>query len=319
MAKSKMKRKRPARSVLKLPDLEQSKSAVLNSLTSASSQRTYDHAIREFIEWYCSEPRLAFNKTVVTRYRISLEQQHYASTTINLRLAAVRRLAYEAADCGLLSADLAAGIRRVRGAKRLGIPVGNWLTAEQGKRLLQTVDGASLRGRRDYATLAILLGCGLRRAELTTLRVEDIQQREEHWVIADLVGKGGHIRTIPIPNWVKAGIDAWMVASGITTGILLRSINKAGRIWGTGFSPKIIWGVVKQKAKCCDIPCLAPHDLRRTCARLCHQAGGELEQIQFLLGHVSVQTTERYLGCKQRFRNAVNDRIGLEPDPSGSP
>jgi integrase len=319
MAKSKMKRKRTARSVLKLPDLEQSKSAVLNSLTSASSQRTYDHAIREFIEWYCSEPRLAFNKTVVTRYRISLEQQHYASTTINLRLAAVRRLAYEAADCGLLSADLAAGIRRVRGAKRLGIPVGNWLTAEQGKRLLQTVDGASLRGRRDYATLAILLGCGLRRAELTTLRVEDIQQREEHWVIADLVGKGGHIRTIPIPNWVKAGIDAWMVASGITTGILLRSINKAGRIWGTGFSPKVIWGVVKQKAKCCDIPCLAPHDLRRTCARLCHQAGGELEQIQFLLGHVSVQTTERYLGCKQRFRNAVNDRIGLEPDPSGSP
>src|SRR3984893_5455197 len=93
-----------------LPDLEQSKSAMLNSLTSRSSQRTYDHAIREFIEWYCSEPRLAFNKTVVTRYRISLEQRHSASTTINLRLAPVRRLAYEAADCGLLSADLAAGI-----------------------------------------------------------------------------------------------------------------------------------------------------------------------------------------------------------------
>jgi hypothetical protein len=81
MAKSKMNRKRTPKSVLKLPDLEQSKSAVLNSLTSPSSQRTYDHAIREFIEWYCSEPRLAFNKSVVTRYRISLEQRHYASTT----------------------------------------------------------------------------------------------------------------------------------------------------------------------------------------------------------------------------------------------
>src|SRR6202165_1670746 len=104
MAKSKTRRKRTPKHVLKLPDLEQSKSAVLNSLTSSSSQRTYDHAIREFIDWYCSEPRLAFNKTVVTRYRISLEQRHYASTTINLRLAAVRRLAYEAADCGLLSA-----------------------------------------------------------------------------------------------------------------------------------------------------------------------------------------------------------------------
>ena len=261
MAKSKMKRKRAPKSVLKLPDLEQSKSAVLNSLTSPSSQRTYDHAIREFIEWYCSEPRLAFNKTVVTRYRISLEQQHYASTTINLRLAAVRRLAYEAADCGLLSADLAAGIRRVKGAKRLGMPVGNWLSAEQGKRLLRTVDIGSLRGKRDYATLAILLGCGLRRAELTALRVEDIQQREEHWVIADLIGKGGHIRTIPVPDWVKAGIDAWMAASGITGGILLRSINKAGRVWGCGFSPKVIWGVVKEKAKICEIPALAPHDL----------------------------------------------------------
>src|SRR5712692_4670348 len=113
MAKIKNKRKRTPKSVLKLPDLEQSKSAVLNSLTSPSSQRTYDHAIREFIEWYCSEPRLAFNKTVVTRYRISLEQRRYAPTTINLRLAAVRRIAYEAADSGLLSPELAARLRRV--------------------------------------------------------------------------------------------------------------------------------------------------------------------------------------------------------------
>src|SRR6202044_3241958 len=316
MAKSTIKRKRAPKSVLKLPDLEQSRSAVLNRLTSPSSQRTYDHAIREFIDWYCSEPRLAFNKTVVTRYRISLEQQHHASPTINLRLAAVRRLAYEAANCGLLSADLAAGIRRVKGAKRLGVPVGNWLSAEQGKRLLRTVDVGSLRGKRDYATLAILLGCGLRRAELTTLKVEDIQQREEHWVIADLIGKGGHIRTIPVPDWVKAGIDAWMAASGIAAGILLRSINKAGRVWGAGFSPKVLLGVVKEKAKICEIPALAPHDLRRTCARLCHQAGGELEQIQFLLGDISIETRDRSLGCKQHFRNAVNDAIGLEPGGS---
>ena len=238
MASSKTKRKRTPKSILKLPDLEQSKSAVLNSLTSPSSQRTYDHAIREFIEWYCSEPRLAFNKTVVTRYRISLEQRHYASTTINLQLAAVRRLAYEAADCGLLSADLAAGIRRVKGAKRLGVPVGNWLTVEQGKSLLLTANETSIRGKRDYATLAILLGRGLRRGELTALRVEDIQQREEHWVIADLVGKGGHIRTIPVPDWVKAGIDAWTGASGITIGTLLRSINKAGKIGALASVPK---------------------------------------------------------------------------------
>ena len=148
------KKKRQPKRVLALPDLEQANATVLNSLTSASGQRTYDLAIREFVAWYCSEPRLAFNRTVVLRYRIHLEQRQYAPATINLRLAAAR-----------------------------------------------------------------------------------------------------------------AGIEK-----------------------------------------------LAPHDLRRTCARLCHLAGGELEQIQFLLGHVSVQTTERYLGCKQRLRCAVNDRLGIEPE-----
>src|ERR1700732_5238345 len=152
MAKSSNpKRKRTPKTVLKLPDLEQSKSAVLNSLTSLSSQRSYDHAIREFIDWYCSEPRLAFNRTVVTRYRISLEQAHYASSTINLRLAAIRRLAYEAADCGLLSPDLAAGIRRVKGVKKHGVRIGNWLTADQGKRFLASFGGTGLRSKRDYA------------------------------------------------------------------------------------------------------------------------------------------------------------------------
>jgi hypothetical protein len=132
MAKS--KHKRTQKTVLKLPDLEQSKSAVMNSLTSASSKRSYDRAIREFIDWYCSEPRFAFNRTVVTRYRIALEQRPYAPSTINLRLAAIRRLAYEASDCGLLSPDLAAGIRRVKGVRKLGVRVGNWLTAEEGRR-----------------------------------------------------------------------------------------------------------------------------------------------------------------------------------------
>src|SRR3954454_22997751 len=139
------KHRRAPKSVLKLPDLEQSKSAVLNSLPSVSSQRSYDHAIRQFIDWYCSEPRLAFNKTVVTRYRIFLDQAHYASSTINLRLAAVRRLAYEAADAGLLSPDLTAGIRRVKGAKKLGVRVGNWLTVEQGRRMLAVFNRQTLR------------------------------------------------------------------------------------------------------------------------------------------------------------------------------
>jgi integrase len=296
MSKSKSRKKKAPKRILALPDLEHAKTAVLNSLTSASGQRTYDHAIREFVAWYCSEPRLAFNRTVVLRYRIHLEQRKYAPATINLRLAAVRRIAYEAADAGLLSPELAAGIRRVKGVRRLGVRLGNWLTPEQGRRLLESATPSTARELRDHAMVAMLIGCGLRRAELLALRVESIQQREEHWVIADLVGKGGHVRTVPIPIWVKSTVDAWTASVAITHGPVFRAINMAGRVWARA-------GIDK----------LAPHDLRRTCARLCHLAGGELDQIQFLLGHVSIQTTERYLGCKQKLRIAVNDRLGIEP------
>ena len=189
MPTSKSRKRKPPKRVLALPDLEHAKTAVLNSLSSASGQRTYEHAIREFVAWYCSEPRLAFNRTVVLRYRIHLEQRGYAPATINLRLAAVRRIAYEAADAGLLSPELAAGIRRVKGVRRIGVRLGNWLTPEQGRRLLEATTPSNPRQLRDQAMVAMLIGCGLRRAELLALHIESIQQREEHWVIADSSAK----------------------------------------------------------------------------------------------------------------------------------
>ena len=210
--KSRSKTKRTTtRSVLRLPDLEHAKTAVLNSLTSPDAQRGYRHAIDEFVDWYCSEPRLALNRTVVLRYRSHLESRQLAPG--NLRLGAVRRLAYEAADCGLLSADLAAGIRRVKGVKKLGIRLGNWLTAEQGNALWQAPDRQRLKGKRDRALLALLLACGLRRHEAVALTVDHLQQREEHWAIVDLVGKAGHVRTVPVPDWVKRVLDGWLAAA----------------------------------------------------------------------------------------------------------
>ena len=152
-------------------------------LGSQESQRSYRFAIEDFIAWYCSEPRLAFNKTVVLRYRLQLEARHLSASTINVRLAAVRRLAYEAADSGLLSPELAASIRRVKGPKKLGVRLGNWLTATQGKALLSVPAASSVRGKRDFAMLALLLGCGLRRSELVHLTIEHLQRREDHWAI----------------------------------------------------------------------------------------------------------------------------------------
>jgi site-specific recombinase XerD len=302
------------KNVLRLPDLDHSKTSVLQSLGSVASKRTYAFAINDFITWSCSEPRLAFGRTVVLRYRYELEARRLAPATINLRLAAVRRLAYEASDNGLLSPDLAASIRRVKGVKKLGTRLGNWLTCAQGRRLLEAPDKQYTKGKRDHAILALLLGCGLRRAELIGLKLAHLQQRDDHWAIIDLFGKGGHVRSVPVPDWVKAALDDWLNVARIDAGLVFRCVTHSGTVWGSGISEKVVWWVVRQCAKKAAIDRVAPHDLRRTCARLCHSAGGELEQIQFLLGHRSVETTERYLGSRQRIMHAVNDKMGIEPD-----
>src|SRR5271168_2051754 len=147
--------------ILRLPDLDHTKSSVLNSLSSPRSRRNYKFAMEQFIDWYCSEPRLALNRTVVLRFRLHLESLGLAAGTINQRLAAVRRLAYEAADSGLLSPELAAGIRRVKGVKQHGCRAGNWLNQDQARLLLEKSDGGSLRCARDVAMISILLRCGL--------------------------------------------------------------------------------------------------------------------------------------------------------------
>src|SRR5664279_1192338 len=164
--------------ILRLPDLDHAKASVLNSLSSPQSRRNYKFAMEQFISWYCSEPRLALNRTVVLRFRLYLESQGLAAGTVNQRLAAVRRLAYEAADSGLLSPELAAGIRRVKGAKQLGARMGNWLTQDQARLLLEKADGDDLQSVRDLAMISVLVGCGLRRAELSALTVEDLQIRQ---------------------------------------------------------------------------------------------------------------------------------------------
>ena len=277
----------PRKVVLRLPDLDHAKSAVLNSLSSPRSRRNYKFAMEQFITWYCSEPRLALNRTVVLRFRLYLESLGLAAGTINQRLAAVRRLAYEASDSGLLSPELAAGIRRVKGVKQLGFRTGNWLNFEQARLLLEKSDGDSLRSVRDVAMISILLGCGLRRAELSGLRKEDIQVRQGHWAIVDLVGKGKHVRTVPMPICVKDAVDRWLTAASVATGRVFRAVSRHGTPWGTGISENVVWYVIRNCAQRLELDHLAPHDLRRTCAKLCHVNGGELEQIQFLLGHAS--------------------------------
>jgi len=174
--------------------------------------------------------------------------------------------------------------------------------------------GSTMRAKRDYAMLAMLLGCGFRRSELVGLEVDEIQMRQGHWAVVDLIGKGGHIRTVPIPAWVKTALDQWILAARVTEGRIFRGVARTGKVWGNGISQNVVWYVVRSCCGRAGLEHIAPHDLRRTCAKLCHDSGGALEQIQFLLGHASVQTTERYLGCKQNLGHPVNDLFKLKTD-----
>src|SRR5579862_5093040 len=163
---------------LTIPELEQSKTAVLDTLPSVHSRRSYTFAIDRFIAWYCSEPRLTFNRAVVVRYRSHLEGLSLSASTINSHLSAIRRLADESAESGWLTPELAIGIRRVQGVKRLGRRIGNWLTAHQAQDLVHAISQRTLRGRRDAAMIGLLLGCGLRRSETVNLGLDQLQSRQ---------------------------------------------------------------------------------------------------------------------------------------------
>jgi integrase len=285
---------------------------VLDSVTSPHSRRAYARALDDFLGWYLQFPRGPLSKAVVQEYRAELDLAGLAASTINVRLAAIKKLASEAADNALLDPVLAAGIARIKGAKQLGVRAGNWLTREEASLLVLAPDAATLKGKRDRALLSVLIGCGLRRSELVALTIDHLQQREARWVFLDLVGKGRRLRTVPIANWTKVLIDDWIAAAGIREGKLFRAVDKADRTWGSGVTEKVVWWTVLEYARLLGFANLAPHDLRRTCAKLCRASGGDLEQIQLLLGHASIQTTERYLGTRQNLVQAVNDNLGID-------
>ncbi len=272
---------------------------------SPATRRAYTTALRDFLAWWAEQGRPPLRRAVVQAWRTSLEESGKKPGVVNQRLAAVRKLAREAAANGYLPWEAATGILEVEGIKQRGIRTGKWLTRAQAEKLINVPDKTTTKGRRDRATLALLIGCGLRRSEVAALTTAHVQQREGRWLIVDLRGKHGRVRSVAVPSWVKALLDDWTTTTGITAGNLIRAVDRHGNI-ARDISPQAILDVVADCSKAAGVE-VRPHDLRRTCAKLCRGAGAELEQIQFLLGHSSVVTTERYLGSKQDLQNAPND------------
>ncbi|GAA5512394.1 tyrosine recombinase XerC [Deinococcus carri] len=296
---------------------------VLDSVTSPLTKAAYKKALTDFFVWWEEQGRPPLSKAVVQRHVALLVEQGLSPSSINVRLSALRKLVREAADNGLLGAFEAETIARVKGVKQQGRRSGTWLSKAQAQALLLAPDTTTLRGLRDRAILAVLLGCGLRRSELVGLTFAHLQQREGRWVILDLTGKHGRTRTVPMPAWCKAAVDAWTRTAGLSTGHVFRPtaprgehvlarqrlsheavaliVRKYGRQLGHDhLTPEDLEGVR-----------LAPHDLRRTFAKLAHKGGAPIDQIQLSLGHASIQTTEVYLGVDQDLESAPCDVLGL--------
>jgi integrase len=171
---------------------------VLDSVQSVHTKRNYAKALDDLFAFCASQP---LSRALLMEYRTKMD--HLAPSTINVRMSAVRKLVGEARRNGMIGNEEAANLTDVPNVRQQGTRLGNWLTREQAKELLAIPDRSALKGKRDYVIIALLVGCALRRRELASLNIEDIQLREGRWVIIDLVGKGGRVRTVAVPIWVK--------------------------------------------------------------------------------------------------------------------
>jgi site-specific recombinase XerD len=313
---------------------------VTNTVPSANSKRAYRGALIEFLTWFTDSGYTTLNAAAVHAYIEALRQSGRSKAAINQHLTAIRKLAGQAATNGLISQLDAWGVDRIKNEKQRGRKVGHWLERDEAQqfihfplRLYQQEEISYLKALRDRAILCVMIGAGLRRAEVASLTFDHIQQREGRWVFANLVGKGEKPRTFGIPDWVKKAIDAWASASGVRRGRVFRALNK-------GLHPRLS-GQVKTKfgyvtdgnltdqaiANLVDFyalragfvdndgaAALAPHDLRRTAASLALKGGATMRQIQAMLGHESITTTEKYLEPLISLKQGAADFIDIEID-----
>lgn len=329
-------------SLIPQPDWEPLQKLVTDSLTSPRSKTTYREALAHFVSWWGANARdMGFCRASVNQYRAFLHDQGASPATINLRLAAVRKLASEGMDNGLMPHNEALAITRIHGVRSGGRKAGNWLTKAQVEQLLRLPNETTVKGARDRAILMLLVGCGLRRDELVRLTIDQVQQRDGRWALVDVVGKGNYTRTVPMPAWAKRAVDVWREARdgaveanhwlskaivaqfGCGCGVsgcegpgevqwVFFPITRHGHISPRQISSHALYQLVQEYGRQIGIPKLAPHDLRRTYARLADKGKARLSQIQMSLGHRSIETTKIYLGGGQDFDSAPCDVLGLD-------
>lgn len=283
---------------------------VTGSLTNPKTIRSYQDSLEHFLNWRGDAP---MSRATVQAYVQSLTAGGLASSSVNVRLCAVRKMVHEAAEHGLLDGLTAQMIASVKGIPKRGQRSGNWLTHSQAQDLLEIPSLESWMGLRDRAILGIFVGCGLRVSEVAALTLEHLQQREGRWVILDLIGKRNRVRTVPMPAGVKSSIDAWLEVTGLEAGRVFRPLTTRGNQLHKRekLSVEALGRLVGKYGERIGASNLAPHDLRRTFAKLARKGGAALEQIQLALGHASIETTDTYLGSNLDLERAACDGLGL--------
>ena len=284
---------------------------MLTNSVTGHTRRAYAKAFDDLLALSARTGR-PISRQLFQQYRAEMVDTGLGASTINVRLSGVRKLVKEARENGLIDPSNAARIISVPNVPAQGVRLGQWLTVDQARDLLAVPDRSRLKGKRDHAILSVLTQSALRREEAAHLEMSHVQLREGRWVLADIRGKRGRVRTVALPAGAKAAIDEWTRAAGITSGPVFRRLTRSGRVLpGEGLGVWAIWDVVVTAAQVIGIEGFGPHDARRTCAKLCRKQGGKLEQIQFLLGHESIETTAIYTACEQEIAVAVNDGLGF--------
>jgi len=280
-------------------------------LTSDKSKASYSTEIAQFIEWL-DATGAKLSPLAIQAYKDYLIDKGSSASKVNLALSALRRMAKQAQRNKLVSRATSDNLRDVENVKQEGVRTGNWLTLDEAQQLISSPNIKRIKGLRDRAILAVFIGAGLRRTELVNLQLDDIQQRDARWVIVDIIGKGGRVRSVPIAPWVKVAIDEWTSAAGITSGYIFLRVKQGGIIVREPITPQAAFYVVKHYAGLCGFD-VAPHDLRRTFAKLAYRngKGAPITQIQLVLGHSSSAITDRYLGTELDLTTSPSDEIDL--------
>jgi integrase len=268
--------------------------AVLETIPNDSTRSMYRKGLTDFLAWWEQQADRCLDDAMVVAYLAYLADSKYSPATINQRLAAIRRVVDHAVGQGLLDLPTGARIGRIDCVARQPVRKGRSLTAEQTELLLNAPEPSSRKGKRDRALLALLVGCALRSKELVGVQVENIQKRDGHWVLVSVAGSRGRVRTLAIPQLAKKALDEWLRSSEILSGPIFRPIHRDGTLGDEAISRQSVLPIVVSYGQAVGIE-VNPRDLRRTCAQLRHAQGSDLEQIQLLLGHRSLQTTEQFL------------------------